>query len=135
MSRLFIIVVTVGLSVYGVTEMYGVLSTNTVTNLQWLFLALFSINFFWIAFSFSQAVLGFLMCLKPRFLKHKEIDVAFTTAILLPIYNEEPYRIRAAIEAMRNDLLNKAPTKYTFFILSDTNRADAWVRASDTLTI
>lgn len=131
MSRLFIIVVTVGLSVYGVTEMYGVLSTNTVTNLQWLFLALFSINFFWIAFSFSQAVLGFLMCLKPRFLKHKEIDVAFTTAILLPIYNEEPYRIKAAIEAMRNDLLNKAPTKYTFFILSDTNRADAWVREEE----
>ncbi len=130
-SRLFVMVITVGLSTYGVTEMYGVLSTNTVTNLQWLFLVLFSINFFWIAFSFSQAVLGFLICLKPRFLKHKEADFTFTTAILLPIYNEEPYRIKAAIEAMRNDLLNKAPAKYAFFILSDTNRADAWIREEE----
>lgn len=130
-SRLFVIVITVGLSTYGVTEMYGVLSTNTVTNLQWLFLVLFSINFFWIAFSFSQAILGFLICLKPCFIKHKEADFAFTTAILLPIYNEEPYRIKAAIEAMRNDLLDKAPAKYAFFILSDTNRADAWIREEE----
>tara|TARA_R110001606_G_scaffold346892_3_gene495935 strand:+ start:44072 stop:46180 length:2109 start_codon:yes stop_codon:yes gene_type:complete len=130
-SRLFVVIITLGLSTYGVTEMYGVLSTNTVTNLQWLFLLLFCVNFFWIAFSFSQAVLGFLICLKPRFLKYKEADVAFTTAILLPIYNEEPYRIKAAIEAMRDDLLNKAPTKYTFFILSDTNRADAWIREEE----
>lgn len=130
-SRLFVLIITVGLSTYGVTEMYGVLSTNTVTSLQWLFLVLFSINFFWIAFSFSQALLGFLICLKPRFIKHPEVDVTFTTAILLPIYNEEPYRIKAAIEAMRNDLLNKAPTKYAFFILSDTNRADAWIREEE----
>ncbi|HEC59560.1 hypothetical protein LCGC14_0793650 [marine sediment metagenome] len=131
LSRLLIIAITLGLSIYGVTEMYGVLSTNTVTNLQWVFLVLFSINFFWISFAFSQAILGFLMCLKPRFLKHKETDVGFTTAILLPIYNEEPYRIKAALEAMRDDLLDKAPGKYAFFILSDTNRADAWVREEE----
>ena len=126
-SRLFVLGSTVALSSYGVTEMYGVLSTNTVTTLQGLFLALFSINFIWIAFAFSQALLGFMICLKPRLSKPREADVTFTTAILLPIYNEEPNRIKAGIVAMCNDLLTKAPGKYAFFILSDTNRADAWI--------
>lgn len=130
-SRLFVLGGTIGLSAYGVTEMYGVLSTNTVTSLQWFFLLLFSINFFWIAFSFSQALLGFLIYLKPRFIKHREADAAFTTAILLPIYNEDPHRTKAAIEAMRNDLLSKAPAKYAFFILSDTNCANAWIKEED----
>ena len=131
-SRLFVLAVTVGLSVYGVTEMYCVLTTNTVTSLQWVFLILFSINFIWIAFAFSQALLGFLSHLKPRLIKPCEIDVPFKTAILLPIYNEDPVRIRATIAAMNSDLMAKAPGKYAFFILSDTNRADAWIAEEHT---
>ena len=126
-SRLFVFSVTVILSFYGITEMYGVLTTNTVTGLQWVFLVLFSINFTWIVFAFSQALLGFLIHLKPRLMKQREIDAPFKTAILLPIYNEDPVRIRATIEAMHSDLMAKAPGKYAFFILSDTNRADAWI--------
>lgn len=131
-SRLFVLAVTVGLSVYGVTEMYWVLTTNTVTSLQLVFLVLFSINFIWIAFAFSQALLGFLFHLKPRLIKPCEIDVPFKTAILLPIYNEDPVRIRATIEAMNSDLMAKAPGKYAFFILSDTNRADTWIAEEHT---
>jgi membrane glycosyltransferase len=132
LARLFVLVVTLGLSVYGITEMYWVLTTNTVTNLQLLFLVLFSINFIWIAFAFSQALLGFLLHLKPRLIKHSEIDPPFKTAVLLPIYNEDPRRIRATIEAMSADLIAKAPGKYAFFILSDTNRADAWITEEET---
>ncbi len=115
------------LSVYGITEMHGVLTTDTVTALQWVFLVLFSINFTWIAFSFSQALLGFLVLLKPRLIKQREMEPPFKTAILLPVYNEDPVRVRAAIAAMRSDLLAKAPGRFAFFILSDTNRADAWI--------
>lgn len=131
-ARLFVLVVTVGLSVYGITEMYWVLTTNTVTSLQLVFLVLFSINFIWIAFAFSQALLGFLLHLKPRFIIPSEIEPSFKTAILLPIYNEDPLRIRATIEAMSSDLMAKAPGKYAFFILSDTNRADAWIAEEHT---
>nr|WP_321397171.1 glucans biosynthesis glucosyltransferase MdoH [uncultured Desulfobacter sp.] len=131
-SRLFVIAVTVSLSIYGITEMYGVLTTNTATGLQWVFLVLFSINFLWIVFAFSQALLGFLIHLKPRLIKQREIDPPFKTAILLPIYNEDPIRIRATIEAMNSDLMVKAPGKFAFFILSDTNRADAWVAEEHT---
>ena len=127
-SRLFVLTVMLGLSYYGITEIYGVLSTtNNVTYLQWLFLILFSINFLWVSFAFAQALLGFLLHLKPRLIKQPEKEADFTTAILLPIYNEDPYRIRAALKVMRDDLLEKAPGKYAFFILSDTNKADAWI--------
>src|SRR5690554_1616214 len=127
-SRLFVLTVMVGLSYYGITEIYGVLSTTSnVTYLQWVFLILFSINFLWISFAFAQALLGFLLHLKPRIIKQREQDADFTTAILLPIYNEEPQRIKAALTVMRNDLLAKAPGKFAIFILSDTNKADAWI--------
>lgn len=127
-SRLFVLTVMAGLSYYGITEMYGVLSTtNNVTYLQWLFMLLFSINFLWIAFAFAQALLGFLLQLKPRISHYPEQDAAFTTAILLPIYNEEPQRIKAALTVMREDLLIRAPGKFAVFILSDTNNADAWI--------
>ncbi len=127
-SRLFVLAVMLGLSYYGITEIYGVLSTtNNVTYLQWLFLILFSINFLWVSFAFAQALLGFLLHLKPRLIKQPEQEAEFTTAILLPIYNEDPLRIKAALKLMRDDLLAKAPGKYAFFILSDTNKADAWV--------
>lgn len=126
-SRLFILLVTVGLSSYGIIEMHGVLSTNSITSLQWVFLFLFSLNFIWISFAFSQALLGFLINLKPRLIKKAETDPAFKTAILFPVYKEEPGRIVAAIKAMREDLLKQAPGKYAFFILSDTNQANAWL--------
>ena len=126
-SRLSVFIVSIGLTIYGVTEMYGVLSTVTVTNLQWLFLILFSINFIWISFAFSQALTGFLFLLKPRVLRQPEKEVLFKTAILMPIYNENPLPVRAAIQAMQTDLLATAPGKYAFFILSDTNCADKWL--------
>lgn len=128
LSRLFVLLVTVTLAVYGITEMYGVLSTSTITSLQWLFLVLFSINFSWVSFAFAQALLGFLLRMKPRLMRMPEADEApFKTAILLPIYKEDPRRIAAAVKTMRQELLIKAPGKYAFFILSDTNQADAWL--------
>ena len=127
-SRLFVLAVMLGLSYYGITEIYGVLSsTNVVTYIQWLFLILFSINFLWVSFAFAQALLGFLLHLKPRLIQQPEHQADFITAILLPIYNEDPVRIKAAIKVMRDDLLEKAPGKFAFFILSDTNKADAWI--------
>ncbi len=127
LSRLFILLVTVGLSGYGIKEMHGVLSTNSITSLQWVFLFLFSLNFIWISFAFSQALLGFLINLKPRLIKKDEATPSFKTAILFPVYKEEPGRIVAAIKAMREDLLKQAPGQYAFFILSDTNQADTWL--------
>ncbi|QHS14121.1 glucans biosynthesis glucosyltransferase MdoH [Shewanella sp. Arc9-LZ] len=131
-AQLFVFMVTAGLSTYGIREMYLVLNINAITSLQMVFLVLFSINFLWVTFAFSQALLGFLLHLKPRLIKENETEPEFKTAVLLPIYNEDPLRIRATIEAMSADLIATAPGKYAFFILSDTNRADAWIAEEQT---
>lgn len=126
-SRLFVLVCTLALSWYGATQMYAVLNTNAIAGLQWAFLVLFCINFTWISFAFSQATLGLLFQLSPFARQRKEQDVDRVTAILLPVYNEDPMRIRANIQAMHEELVQKAAGKFAFFILSDTNKADAWI--------
>lgn len=128
LARLFVFVVTAYLSWFGATQMYAVLNTNHIAGLQWVFLVLFCINFTWISFAFSQATLGFLGQLWPFTRKVKEADPETVTAILLPVYNEDPLRIRASIEAMLEDLIAKAPGKFAFFILSDSNKADSAVK-------
>lgn len=136
LARSWVLLVTLALSYYGVTEMYAVLRTNTVTFLQWVFLVLFSINFIWIAFAFAQASLGFVLRLSPWRGSRPEWegDVPFKTAILLPVHREEPHRIASAIRVMRDELLAKAPGQYAFFVLSDTNEAHAWVAEEYALT-
>ncbi len=129
LARVFVALVTVLLGTYGIREMYAVLSTTSITPLQWAFLVVFAINFCWIAFAFAQALLGFLTSLLPRLQRPPEVsgELPFRTAILLPVYNESPRRIAAAIAVMRDGLLAKAPGRYAFFILSDSNRADTWL--------
>ncbi|MFN2327836.1 MAG: hypothetical protein ABR612_02890 [Chromatocurvus sp.] len=102
LARLYITGVTLALAAYGSVEMYGVLSTTTVTALQWIFLVLFSINFTWISFAFAQATLGLAQSLLPRLVAIPEHrgDIPFQTAILLPVYNEAPHSIAAAILAL-----------------------------------
>jgi len=129
LARLWVVALTLALSIYGIREMYVVLSPTSITALQWGFLGLFAINFSWIAFAFSQATLGFLTGLLPRFHNppEHEGELPFRTAVLLPTYNEEPQRIAAAIRVMRDGLAEQAPGRFAFFILSDSKRADAWL--------
>lgn len=131
-SRLFVLFGTLSLAGYGAKEMYEVLSTNQITYLQWLFLGLFCINFTWISFAFTQASLGLIVKLSPLHFKRKEVEAEGVTAILLPVYNEDPVRIRASIQAMHADLNKKAPGKFAFFILSDTNRAEESIKEKQT---
>ncbi|TCO76803.1 glucans biosynthesis glucosyltransferase MdoH [Chromatocurvus halotolerans] len=128
-ARLYILAMTLALAVYGSIEMYGVLSTTTVTVLQWIFLVLFSINFTWISFAFAQATLGLALSLLPRLvaIPGHSGDIPFKTAILLPVYNESPRSIAAAILAMCGELVTREPGRFAFFILSDSNQAEAWI--------
>ena len=129
LARIYIAAATLALAGYGTREMHGVLSTTSITPLQWVFLVLFSINFLWISFAFAQATLGFARSLLPRLrrIPEQQGELPFKTAILLPVYNESPQRIAAAVAAMRGELAIREPGRYAFFILSDTNQADAWV--------
>jgi membrane glycosyltransferase len=126
-ARFFVLLLSAGLAYYGITEIHGVLAANGITPLQWVFLIFFSLNFVWIAYAFSQACLGFLASFIPTLEAPAEADVNFKTAILLPVYNEDPKRLRAALKAMRDELITQAPHQFAFFLLSDSNHPQTWV--------
>lgn len=133
-ARLLLLTGTGALSWYGVSEMYAVMA-GSITILQWVFLGLFALNFSWISFAGCQAVLGFLLILKRDLFGRHDIHdqpPGIRTAVLVPVYNEEPGRVAAAIAAMAADLQEKVPDRFAFFILSDTNNAAAWIREEHT---
>lgn len=132
--RIVLFGLTIALAVFGTREMYEVISGD-VTVIQWVFLVLFAINFTWISFAGCQALLGFFLILERDLFGRRPIHNSLPTirtAILVPVYNEEPHRVSAAISAMAGALVNEAPDKFSFFILSDTNNPTAWVGEEQT---
>ncbi len=132
LSRSYVISVALGLEAYGCYEMYQVVSSVEPTGLQWLFLALFAINFLWISLTFGQASLGFLRIALGRARRARvqapmEDRLPTRTAVLIPVYNEDPARIVATVRAISPHLDRAAPGKFVFFALSDSNNPDAWI--------
>ena len=81
-------------------EMYQVLQVGGVTTLEWIVLVLFVLLFAWVAFSFMSTVAGFFVLLF-RTRDALGIDpgaalpaIRSKTAMLLPTYNEDPYRVQ-----------------------------------------
>jgi membrane glycosyltransferase len=115
---------------YGVNEMYTVMSGD-LTILQWVFLVLFAINFTWISFAGCQALMGFLLIVKQDLfgIQHiHERPPGIKTAVLAPVYNEDPARVGAGLQAMSTELAAQAPGCFAIFILSDTTNPKAWLR-------
>jgi membrane glycosyltransferase len=126
-ARIFVATVTLLLTAFGTYEIYRVISPADRTWLQIVFAMLFAITFSWIAFSCASAVLGFL-----RLLIRKEDKVplvplpeAGRTALLMPVYNENPSRVMASLLAMGQGLVRLgAGEHFDIFVLSDTRDAD-----------
>ncbi len=129
-ARSFVVVGTAALFGFGVHEMWAVLSSGGVTAAQWLFFVLFGINFLWIAYAAVQSIAGFVRRLgrRSKTAADPAAELNISTAILLPVYNEDPARIRAALEVMSEGLARRAPGRFAFFVLSDTTRPQAWIR-------
>ncbi|MEE4300853.1 MAG: glucans biosynthesis glucosyltransferase MdoH [Pseudomonadales bacterium] len=128
LARVFLAAGTVALTAYGVTEMHGVLTRATITPLQVLFLVLFAVNFAWVAFAACNALIGAVVTLARLDRRRDDAQAEVPlTAVLMPVYNETPERVAAAIRVMRDGLAAEAAGRFAFFILSDTNRADAWI--------
>ena len=112
-------------------ELFNILAFAVMTPLQFMFLILSTISFSWIALGSLSAALGFLPLFagdRPDSLKQRPLTAALTarTAILFPVYHEDPARIAGAIEAMAAEVaaLDRA-TQFDIFVLSDTRGDDA----------
>ncbi|BAM04163.1 glucans biosynthesis glucosyltransferase MdoH [Phycisphaera mikurensis] len=110
--------------------------------LFWLLLVLwflFTVLLLWVAQGFWTATIGLLHMLRAspmsivpvrrraaRVLPPSQLP---TAAIVMPIYNEDPTRVFAGLEAMIRDVAAQGYTQaFDWFILSDTRDPAVWVR-------
>ncbi len=129
LARLLIFGGALALTWYGGWQMYKVVSVGGTTTLEWALLVLFVANFSWIALAFTSSLVGFvwMLFLAPR---APGIPEALTTrtAIVMPIYNESPERVFAAVEAMYEEVeATGLGRSFDWFFLSDTTNADVFV--------
>jgi len=129
LARLFVFGGALLLTAYGTYEMYQVVSVSRTTILQWVLLALFTVNFSWIAVAFTSALLGFFTLLRqPRRSAPMPPSLSHRTAIVMPVYNEQTSRTYAALEAIYEEVeATGLGAHFDYFILSDTTNADAWI--------
>ncbi len=129
LARLLIFGGAVVLTFYGAAEMYKVVSVGGTTPLEWALLVLFVANFSWIALAFTSSLVGFvwMVALAP---KPPELPQALAsrTAVVMPIYNESPERVFAAVQAMVESVgATQLGDAFDWFFLSDTTNPDIFV--------
>ncbi len=116
------------LTVYGGWQMYRVIDVGGVTALKWALLGLFVLNFSWIALAFTSAVVGFVMLLGKRQAPGLPAFLRAKTAVVMPIYNEAPSRVFAALQTIYEDVdATGLGAHFDWFFLSDTTNPDVWV--------
>ncbi|MBU1379036.1 MAG: glucans biosynthesis glucosyltransferase MdoH [Alphaproteobacteria bacterium] len=103
--------------------MASLLSTGGFTVLDAAALALFLVLFGWTVFGFASATAGFVVqwrAARPRRPEPQPV-ILTRTALLMPTYNEDPGRVLAAVQAIREDLVRLGVSElYDVFLLSDT---------------
>ncbi|ARN83558.1 glucan biosynthesis glucosyltransferase H [Methylocystis bryophila] len=116
------------LTAYGGHEMYRVVDVGGVTMLKWALLALFILNFSWIALSFTSAVVGFVVLLRRRAAPPTPTRLREKTVVVMPIYNEVPSRVVATLQAIFEDVeATGLGASFDWFFLSDTTNPDIWI--------
>jgi membrane glycosyltransferase len=124
-----------GITIAGAWLLFDTYRRDEFTWLEGTLLALFVVLFGQIAFGFAIAFWGFVTRLRgERFQIMRSLDGIATdappgsTAIVMPIYNEDPARIFRALENMLVSLRATGHADaFDFFILSDSNQPDSWI--------
>ncbi|MBK1718645.1 glucans biosynthesis glucosyltransferase MdoH [Thiocystis violacea] len=111
------------------------------TPLELLLLILYAILILWISASFWTAAIGFARLLRRPETLAADLDAAippagreasgepFRTALVMPVYNEDPERVFAGLRAMHQSLLETGRHQgFEIFILSDTRDPDTWIQ-------
>jgi len=135
---LYLVLVAVT-TLFAMDLLYGAYANDGLTPLKIVLLVLYAILILWIAASFWAATLGFWLLLtrtdyfarRRRAQAENDAPLAGNarTAILMPVYNEDPARVFAGIRAIWRSLRDSSQADiFDFFILSDTRDAETWVR-------
>lgn len=112
--------------------MFEMLRTNGLNPLKITIFSLFVVLLIPIALSFWTTVIGFCVLWKGEALLPVEPapDAEWPrTAVVIPVYNEDPVRVFAGLKATYEDLEATGRLEYfDFYILSDTTNPEVWVR-------
>lgn len=128
LMRLFVFGGGLALTAYGAYEMYHVVSVSPTTSLQYVLLALFTLNFSWIALAFTSAVLGFFGVLFGAGKAPHAESLTQRTVVVMPVYNESTARTFAALAAIRESVeATGLGSHFDYFIVSDTTNPDIWI--------
>jgi membrane glycosyltransferase len=132
-ARFILLVVTIGVTTYGIYQMLQVVRFASMTFLQGTMIFFFAVSLGWIAFAAGSVLAGASKRRDPIPADRPASDLALT-ALVMPIYNEDPTRTAAALQAMGEALhLMGANRGFEIVILSDSTNADAWIR--ETLSV
>lgn len=123
-----------GITIAGTWLLADQFRSTGITPIEYALLTLFVVLFGQIAFGFSIALWGFVVRLfgEPfqimETLEDGEAESPGTTAVVMPVYNEDPARIFRALENMLVSLRETGRSEaFDFFILSDSNQPDNWI--------
>jgi membrane glycosyltransferase len=111
---------------------------NGLTPQELVLLFLYTLLILWISTSFWTATLGFLVLLfggdsksigrLPSSISESPDSSPLRTALIMPIYNEDPHRVFAGLRAIWQALLETGRADgFELFILSDTRDPEIWM--------
>lgn len=112
---------------------------NGITPQEVVLLLLYTLLILWISTSFWTATLGFWCLLRggdkrsigriPPTASGRPDPAPRRTALVMPIYNEDPTRVFAGLRAIWQSLRETGRSdEFELFILSDTRDPDTWMR-------
>lgn len=113
----------------------GVFQEGGITPLELALLLLYAILILWISASFWTAAIGFIRLLVREDEPPPSARAAgstpgagFKTALVMPVYNEDPERVFAGLRAIDRSLQETGQAEgFEIFVLSDTRDPDIWV--------
>lgn len=134
--RLFLLVLvsitTIGASGY----MAMALPHQGATRLEIIIVIFFALLFAWISIGFWTSMAGFFILLRKGHRCYLNLapdrdsgnGPLPSTALLMPVYNEEPLAVFSRVAAITASLDETGQSRYfDFFVLSDTTDPDVWV--------
>lgn len=111
-----------------------------ISPMEFLLLILYAILILWISASFWTALMGFARLWR-RLGRRRDAAAEsgadapgetggdFRTALVMPVYNEDPERVFAGLRAIWQSLVETGRhAGFEIFVLSDTRDPDTWVR-------
>ncbi|KAB2846502.1 MAG: glucans biosynthesis glucosyltransferase MdoH [Hyphomicrobiaceae bacterium] len=129
--RLALLIGTLAVTSLFAWKLYTVLAFGRVTPLEIAFLVLSTLAFAWVALGTVSALFGFIALMRGEpisaiRLPDRRLVLQERTALLCPIYHEDPERVAATLTAMARDIdALGAARAFSIFVLSDSRSEEA----------